>query len=51
MFRALLRSSSGKFHKTQTTSLEFSCPNMDPYYGIFVVVIIGEYTLKNVNDI
>jgi hypothetical protein len=35
----------------QTKLLEFSCPNVEPYYAIFfVVVIIGEYTLKNVNN-
>jgi hypothetical protein len=28
--------------------LEFSNPNMDPYYTIFVVVIISEYTLKSI---
>jgi hypothetical protein len=48
MFRPLLRSSSGKFHKTYTKLLEFNCPNMDPYYADFVVVIIGEYILNNI---
>jgi hypothetical protein len=24
---------------------------MDPYYALFVVVIISEYTLKNINHI
>jgi hypothetical protein len=49
MFRPLLGSSSGKFHKTKL--LEFSCSNMDLSYAVFVVVIITEYTLKNVNNI
>jgi hypothetical protein len=35
----------------RTKLLEFSCPNMDPYYEIFVVVIISEYILTNVSNI
>jgi hypothetical protein len=46
MFRPLLRLSSGKFNKILIKLLEFSCPNMDPYYVIFVAVITSEYTLK-----
>jgi hypothetical protein len=43
-------SSTGKFHKTLTKLFDFSCLKMDPYYAIFVVVILSEYTLQNVNN-